>query len=209
MSDTGEQKLKRVGVMGGTFDPIHIGHLVAASVVLRPFDLDRILFVPAGDPWQKRSESPAEDRFLMTSLAIAGHPAFAASRLELDRSGPTYTADTFEALRSFYGPEVELYLIMGADSLLNLSTWEKLDRLREVAEIIAVTRPGFDMSAYKDSEALPKVHVHEMPGIDISATDIRDRVRRGDPIDFMVPVPVIEYIRERGLYAPGVTERSA
>lgn len=207
MSET-TTKLTRLGVMGGTFDPIHLGHLVAASEVLHSFALDRVLFMPAGDPWQKRSETPAEDRLMMTSLAVAGYSMFSVSRLELDRKGPTYTADSFETLTEFYGPDVEMFLIVGADAVLNLSTWEKLDRLKELVQVIAVTRPGWELGSFVQSDDLPTVHVREMPGIAISATEIRDRVRRGEPIDFLVPPEVAQYIRQNGLYA-GATERSA
>lgn len=201
--------MKRVGVMGGTFDPIHLGHLVAASEVLHSFELDRVLFMPAGDPWQKSSETAAEDRFMMTTLAIGGFSSFAASRLELDRKGPTFTADSFETLRGFYGPDVEFFLIAGADAVLNLSTWKKLDRLRELVQVVAVSRPGSDLSLLHQSDDLPVVHVKEMPGIDISASKIRERVRQGEPIDFLVPTDVVGYIRTHGLYSDSVTERSA
>ena len=194
--------------MGGTFDPIHVGHLVAASEVLHALSFDGVIFMPAGDPWQKRSEASAEDRLMMTSLGVAGVKSFAVSRLEVDRKGPTYTADSLATLREFYGPETELFLIAGADAVLNLSTWKKLDRLRELAEIVAVTRPGSDFSAFRVSDDLPKVHFQEIPGIDISATQIRERVRRGQPIDFLVPRDVARYIRQQGLYTGGV-ERSA
>jgi len=200
--------MRRIGVMGGTFDPIHVGHLVAASEVLHGFSLDRVLFMPAGDPWQKRSEAHAEDRFMMTSLAIAGAGSFAATRMEIDRKGPTYTADSLESLHEFYGESVQLFLIAGADAVLNLPTWKKLDRLRELAEVIAVTRPGSRMDEFRTSDQLPQVHVHEMPGIEVSATDIRERVRRGRPIDFLVPPDVVDYIRRNGLYVNPV-ERSA
>jgi nicotinate-nucleotide adenylyltransferase len=209
VAEVGGKTLKRVGVMGGTFDPIHLGHLVAASEVLHSFELDRVLFMPAGDPWQKASETAAEDRFMMTTLAISGFSSFAASRLELDRKGPTYTADSFESLHEFYGPDVEFFLIAGADTVLNLSTWKKLDRLRELAEIIAVSRPGSDLSTLQRSENLPTVHVKEMPGIDISASQIRERVRIGEPIDFLVPADVVGYIRTHGLYSQTAAERSA
>lgn len=208
MSDNQSATLGRLGVMGGTFDPVHLGHLVAASEAMHSFALDRVLLMPAGDPWQKRSETSAEDRLMMTSLAVADTPRFAVSRLELDRKGPTYTADSFETLREFYGPDVEMFLIAGADAVLNLPTWKKLDRLRELVEIIAVTRPGSDIKSFVQSDALPTVHVLEMPGIDVSATDVRDRVRRGAPIDFLVPRDVVVYIRQNGLYS-GATERSA
>src|SRR3990170_4848441 len=132
----------RVGVLGGTFDPIHIGHLIAASEAAHRFELGRVLFVPAARPWQKSSYSDPEDRFMMTSFAIEGHALFAASRIELDRRGPTYTADTMIQLREFYGVETKLFFIAGADAIANVPTWEKLDALRDLAEFIAVTRSG-------------------------------------------------------------------
>ena len=201
--------MKRVGVLGGTFDPIHLGHLAAASEVLGSFDLDRVLFMPAGDPWQKTTQIPAEDRFMMTELAISGSPSFAVSRLEIDRKGPTYTADSFETLRGFYGDDVRFFLILGADALLNLPTWRKLDRLRELVEIIAVSRPGFDLGAFHQDDALPPVHLHEIPGIDISAHEIRALVRNGESIASFVPSAVADYIHSNGLYAERPTERSA
>jgi nicotinate-nucleotide adenylyltransferase len=137
---------------------------------------------------------------MMTALAVAEFGRFAISRLELDRKGPTYTADSFETLREFFGSDVELFLIAGADTVLNLATWQKLDRLCELAEIVAVTRPGSDLAAFVQTDQLPKVHLHEMPGIDISATRIRERVRHGEPIDFLVPPDVAQYIRQHGLY---------
>jgi nicotinate-nucleotide adenylyltransferase len=114
--------------MGGTFDPIHLGHLIAASEALARLDLDRMLFVPTGRPWQKTRYSDAEDRFIMTSLAAASHPRFAVSRMELDRTGPTYSADTLEQLRLFHGPDIKLFFIIGADAALKLGTWHGLER---------------------------------------------------------------------------------
>ena len=209
MEADGDIGVQRLGVLGGTFDPIHLGHLAAASEVLHSFHLDQILFVPAGDPWQRPAQAHAEDRLMMVSLAIAGFSAFAASRIEIDRRGPTYTADTFERMRDFYGDDVSFFLIVGADAVLNLTTWKKLDRLRELVEIVAVTRPGSDLSSFGQRDELPRVHLQEMPGIDISATRIRERVGRGEPIDVLVPPDVARYIRQHGLYADGAAERSA
>lgn len=208
MSASPAAQTKRLGVMGGTFDPIHAGHLVAASEVLHALSLDCVLFMPAGDPWQKRSEAPAEDRLMMTTLAVAQAPRFAVSRIELDRKGPTYTADSLQILRDFYGPEVKLFLIAGADAVLNLSTWKHLDRLCDLIEVVAVTRPGSQLDRFRQTDDFPKVHMQEVPGIDVSSTQIRERVRRGQPIDFLVPRDVTHYIQQHGLYT-GAVERSA
>jgi nicotinate-nucleotide adenylyltransferase len=199
MSDT--TTVRRVGVMGGTFDPIHIGHLIAGSEAMHAFDLDRVTFVPSGHPWQKSDYSEPEDRYMMTLLGAESHTAFAVSRIELDRRGPTYTADTMEQLREFYADAVELFFIAGADAILQLHTWEKLDRLRDLVQMIAVSRPGFDLDRLEQRPEWPHVHVMEMPGVDVSATSIRERVREGRPIDFLVPATVFDYIRKQGLYA--------
>jgi nicotinate-nucleotide adenylyltransferase len=201
MDEAGERALERIGVMGGTFDPLHVGHLVAATESMHAFDLDLVLFVPTGRPWQKAGYSDPEDRHMMTLLAAEGHHSFGVSRVELDRRGPTYTADTIDELREFYGDDVKLFFIGGADAIQQLGTWEHLDRLKGAVEMIAVTRPGFDMSAFEPEPGWPSVHLLEIPGIDVSATDIRDRVRKGEPIDFLVPPAVHDYIRKKGLYA--------
>ena len=195
--------------MGGTFDPIHLGHLAAASEVHHAFQLDRMVFVPAGEPWQKKVEAPAEDRLMMTTLAVAGHRHLSVSRIEIDRRGPTYTTDTFEALRSFYGEDALFFLVVGADAVLNLKTWKKLDRLAELVEIVAVSRPGSELEGFEPVAGLPRVHVHEMPALDVSGTDIRARVRQGKPIDVLVPSTVATYIREHGLYVDATREISA
>src|ERR687891_2383139 len=135
----------RLGVLGGTFDPLHLGHLVAAAEAFDRFALDRVLFVPTGQPWQKESYSDGEDRYMMCVLGTSSHPSFAVSRMELDRKGPTYTADTMEVLKDFHGRDVELFFIAGADAVLKLGTWISLDRLAKLADVVAVTRPGFDL----------------------------------------------------------------
>lgn len=189
----------RLGVMGGTFDPIHLGHLVAASEAAHALGLDRVLFVPAGVPWQRSGYTDSEDRYTMAALAVGGDPRFAVSRVELDRRGPSYTADTLELLRSFYGSEVSLFLIAGADAVANLGTWKHLERVRENAEVVALARPGFSVG---DTQAdWPRVHFVEMPLIGVSGTDIRKRVASGAPIDFLVPTSVAEFIRREGLYS--------
>ena len=159
--------------MGGTFDPIHVGHLVAGSEALHEFDLDRVMFIPTGHPWQKSEYSDPEDRYMMALLGAESHRSFSVSRIELDRRGPTYTADTLQELHDFYGPGTELFFIAGADAILQLQTWEHVDQLKKLTEMIAVTRPGFDLKNLDMLPEWPIVHVMEMPGIDISATDIR------------------------------------
>lgn len=195
-----EQVIKRLGVMGGTFDPIHIGHLVAASEVTYVMRLDRVMFVPTGQPWQKERYSDSEDRYMMTVLGVTDDSRFIVSRAELDRRGPTYTVDTMGVLRDFHGSGTELFFIVGADAAMRLGTWKKIEGLADLAELVVVTRPGTDLTALDAEPGWPKINVVEMPGIDVSATDIRARVRAGRPIDYLVPPAVTRYIRERGLY---------
>jgi nicotinate-nucleotide adenylyltransferase len=197
---SGRLVASRIGVMGGTFDPIHLGHLIAASEVRHNFDLDRIMFVPTGQPWQKESFSDPEDRYQMTVLGAADNPCFAVSRMEIDRIGPTFTVDTLRALRDFHGPESSLYFILGADAALKLGTWHRVEGMEDLAEIVAVTRPGFDMSRLELQPGWPRLNVLSMPLIDISSSDIRERVRTGRPIAYQVPQSVERYIVERGLY---------
>ena len=192
--------LRRMGVMGGTFDPLHVGHLVIASEALYEFGLDRIVFMPTGKPWQKKAYSDAEDRYLMTVLGTSGNPRFTVSRMELDRHGPTYTADTMRELRSFHGDDVAMFFIVGADAVLKIGTWERIELLGEFAEVIAVTRPGFDIEGFAGEEAWPEIRVMRSPPIDVSSTEVRKRVRQGRPIDYLVPSEVSTYIKERGLY---------
>jgi nicotinate-nucleotide adenylyltransferase len=192
--------------MGGTFDPIHIGHLIAASEALRAFQLEQVLFVPTGEPWQKSNYSDAEDRFLMTSLAAALHPSFAASRIELDRPGPTFTRETLKTLKAFFPDETSIFVILGADAVQGLDTWNGVEELAALCEVIAVTRPGSDLASVEEREGWPRLHKLTMPEIGISATDIRERVRAGAPIDFLVPAPVVRYIKEQGLYVGAPAE---
>lgn len=178
--------------MGGTFDPIHLGHLVVASQALHELELDQVLFVPAGQPWQRPEFSPAEDRFQMTARAAALHPGFAVSRMEIDRRGPTYTADTLEELHEFYGPGLEVSLLLGSDAAAGLPTWHRGDRVLELSRVVVAQRPG-----HQRLEGAVMLHGPELA---ISASDIRARVRDARPIDFLVPEPVVRYIAERGLY---------
>ncbi|MFB9740036.1 nicotinate-nucleotide adenylyltransferase [Pseudonocardia sulfidoxydans] len=190
---------RRIGVMGGTFDPIHHGHLVAASEVADRFDLDEVVFVPTGQPWQKTAAevSPAEDRYLMTVVATASNPRFSVSRVDIDRGGPTYTADTLTDLRKT-NPEAQLFFITGADALEQILSWRKLDELFENAHFIGVTRPGYEL----DAEHLPDgaVSLVEVPAMAISSTDCRRRVAEGRPVWYLVPDGVVQYISKRSLY---------
>ena len=195
-----QRKASRVGVLGGTFDPIHVGHLIAASEALHELRLDLVMFVPTGQPWQKDSFSNPEDRYQMTIIGTAPHRRFAASRMEIDRIGPTFTIDTMQALRDFHGEGTDLFFIIGADAVLKLDTWHRFEGLEKLAEIIAVSRPGFDLEALRPQPDWPHVHVLEMPRIDISSTEIRERVRTGRPIEYLVPAAVGRYISENGLY---------
>jgi nicotinate-nucleotide adenylyltransferase len=191
---------RRIGVMGGTFDPLHVGHLVAASEVLYALRLERIIFIPTGQPWQRRSYSDPEDRFLMTVLGVSPDPRFSVSRAEIDRPGPTYTVDTMRELREFHGPATSFFFIAGADAITRLPTWHHMEGLADLTDIVAVTRPGWDLARLKPEPGWPRIEVVEMPGIDVSATDIRARVRAGRPIDYLVPTGIARYIREHGLY---------
>jgi nicotinate-nucleotide adenylyltransferase len=185
--------------MGGTFDPIHHGHLVAASEVAGLFGLDEVVFVPTGEPWQKseREVSPPEDRYLMTVIATASNPRFTVSRVDIDRGGPTYTIDTLVDLRKLR-PDAELFFITGADALAQIVGWRETDKLFQLAHFVGVTRPGYQLA---DND-LPQgaVSLVEVPALAISSTDCRERVRRGMPVWYLVPDGVVQYIEKRGLY---------
>lgn len=203
MSPVSERK--RLGVMGGTFDPIHHGHLVAASEVQFWFHLDEVVFVPTGQPWQKSDQkvSPAEDRYLMTVIATASNPRFSVSRVDIDRPGPTYTVDTLRDLRSLRGPGWEMYFITGADALEQILSWRDLDELFELAHFVGCTRPGHTLS----DAGLPegKVTLVEVPALAISSTECRQRISEGEPIWYLVPDGIVQYITKRQLYAVGAT----
>ncbi|MGD9959603.1 nicotinate-nucleotide adenylyltransferase [Nocardioides sp.] len=196
------QPARRVGVMGGTFDPIHHGHLVAASEVQSWFGLDEVVFVPTGDPWQKSSHvvSPAEDRYLMTVIATAANPRFNVSRVDIDRQGPTYTIDTLRDLSAVM-PDAELYFITGADALANIFTWRDAAGLFELANFVGCTRPGYDMDPATLS-GIPhdRVTMVEIPALAISSTDCRERKKRGEPVWYLVPDGVVQYIAKHDLY---------
>jgi nicotinate-nucleotide adenylyltransferase len=186
--------------MGGTFDPIHNGHLVAASEVADRFALDEVLFVPTGQPWQKveRAVSQAEDRYLMTVVATASNPRFSVSRVDIDRVGPTYTVDTLRDLRDQYGPKAQLFFITGADALSKILSWKDTDQMFELAHFVGVTRPGFALTdAHLPADTVSLVQV---PAMAISSTDCRVRVAAGKPVWYLVPDGVVQYIAKRRLY---------
>jgi len=200
MIDGMESAVRRIGIMGGTFDPIHHGHLVAASEVAERYALDEVVFVPTGQPWQKADEkvSPAEDRYLMTVIATASNPRFTTSRVDIDRDGPTYTIDTLRDLRKQYGQAAELYFITGADALEKILSWKDVDEMFELAHFVAVTRPGFELSdAHLPEDVVSLVTV---PAMAISSTDCRKRVAAGQPVWYLVPDGVVQYIAKRHLY---------
>jgi nicotinate-nucleotide adenylyltransferase len=190
---------RKIGVMGGTFDPIHHGHLVAASEVANRFGLDEVIFVPTGQPWQKteREVSRTEDRYLMTVIATASNPQFSVSRVDIDRGGPTYTADTLNDLHAEH-PGSEFFFITGADALAQILSWHRLDELFTLAHFIGVTRPGYDL----EDDHVPdgSVTLVEVPAMAISSTDCRCRVAEGRPVWYLVPDGVVQYISKRHLY---------
>ena len=202
---------RRVGVMGGTFDPIHHGHLVAASEVQAWFDLDEVVFVPTGAPWQKadREVSHAEDRYLMTVIATAANPRFRVSRVDIDRQGPTYTIDTLRDLHAQL-PDAELYFITGADALADIFTWRDVEELFELARFVGCTRPGYEMDkATLDAIPSDRVTMIEIPALAISSTDCRYRTRRSQPVWYLVPDGVVQYIAKHELYASPTAETNS
>jgi nicotinate-nucleotide adenylyltransferase len=190
--------------MGGTFDPIHYGHLVTAEEALGQFDLDEVVFVPTGLPWMKTHNhvSPAEDRYLMVVIATASNPRFSVSRIEIDREGPTYTVDTLRAIKEERADDPELFFVTGADAMLEIFAWKDADDVLELAHFIAATRPGYDIPAFEQEAPSrhPHVNVMTVPALAISSTDIRLRVREGRPIRYLLPEGVKSYVEKLGLY---------
>lgn len=218
----------RLGIMGGTFDPIHDGHLLAAEGARWRLEFDHVLFVPTGQPWQKPVvRADPEDRYRMTELAIASNPAFSASRIELDQPGPTYTVDTLRRLRDDLPEGARLFLILGADVVLQLPSWKDPDEVLSLAELVAVSRPGYDLGGLEAALATtlqesgartaggageggpvpaPRLHTVPIPQLAISSTDMRRRVAAGLPIRYLTPDPVVAYIEEHGLYRAAPAE---
>jgi nicotinate-nucleotide adenylyltransferase len=202
----------RLGLLGGTFDPIHMGHLVIAEAARAAYSLDQVVFIPAGDPPHKGTAvTAAEDRYAMTLLATASHPGFQVSRREIERQGPSFSLTTIHEYQQEIGPESELYFIVGADAVLEIRTWHRWEEVLQACHFIAVSRPGFD-SAALDTE-LPgalRARVSHLlaPGFDLSSTQVRDRVAHGEPIRYLVPESVETYIYKQGLYqAPSDSKR--
>lgn len=193
----GAVRRPRVGVMGGTFDPIHHGHLVAASEVQQSFDLDEVVFVPTGQPWMKEAVSSPERRYEMTVIATASNPRFSVSRVDIERGGPTYTIDTLRDIRA-ERPDADLYFISGADAVAQILDWKDMDELWELAHFVAVSRPGHSLNI----RGLPEQRVSslEVPALAISSTDCRQRVDRGFPVWYLVPDGVVQYISKHHLY---------
>lgn len=196
---------RRIGIIGGTFDPVHIGHLIIAEESRCRLDLEKVVFIPAGQPPHKPSEpiASAEHRYAMTVLATRDNPAFEVSRIEMERPGPSYTVDTIEELRSTCRDEVEFFFIVGADSLLEILTWHQPERLINLCRIVAATRPGYDQA--EAERLLPRAYLErtvflDAPSVDISSTELRERVASGTPIRYLVPRDVEEYILKNGLY---------
>jgi nicotinate-nucleotide adenylyltransferase len=190
---------RRVGIMGGTFDPIHHGHLVAASEVASLFGLDEVIFVPTGEPWQKseRTVSPAEHRYLMTVIATASNPRFWVSRADIDRDGPTYTIDTVRDIAA-QRPGAELFFITGADALNQILSWKDAPDVLRLAKFVGVTRPGYELSdAHLPSDSVTLIDV---PALAISSSACRERVAADRPVWYLVPDGVVQYIVKHRLY---------
>ena len=195
-----------VGIMGGTFDPIHLGHLVAAEEARVRFGLERVIFVTAGAPPHKKDYevSPAEHRHAMVALATAANPHFEASRIELDRPGPSYTVDTMREFRRQFGEACRLYFITGADAMLETLTWRQPEELASLCEFIAVARPGYDLARLSGAlspEIMARVHVLDIPGVEVSSTELRRRAAAGESLRYLTPPAVAQYLKMNRLYA--------
>ena len=201
--------MARLGIMGGTFDPVHVGHLAAAEYARACLDLDEVVFVPAGRPWLKDGEavSPAEDRLAMVEAAVGSNPRFSVSRIDLERPGPTYTVDTLADLARARGADAALYLLLGIDALTELHRWREPSRVLTMATVVGIGRPSSGGPDLSNLEAVAPgasrlVLLTAGPGIDVSGSDIRRRVAAGHSIRHLVPEAVGEYIRAHGLYSP-------
>ncbi|MGU3499739.1 nicotinate-nucleotide adenylyltransferase [Mycobacterium sp. C31M] len=201
-----------MGVMGGTFDPVHHGHLVAASEVADQFDLDEVIFVPTGQPWQKRDRhvTAAEDRYLMTVIATAANPRFSVSRVDIDRGGATYTKDTLRDLAAQH-PDADLHFITGADALASILSWQNWEELFSLARFVGVSRPGYELDGEHIAEAMKELPpdaltLVEVPALAISSSDCRLRAQQSRPIWYLVPDGVVQYVSKRNLYTSTAQE---
>ncbi|HWB72463.1 MAG TPA: nicotinate-nucleotide adenylyltransferase [Egibacteraceae bacterium] len=194
----------RLGIMGGTFDPIHLGHLVTAEQARADLGLDEVVFIPAGQPWQKsRQVTAGEHRYLMTVLATSANAAFSVSRLEIDKSGPTYTVETLRDIRDRL-PDEALFFVTGADAIVNILTWKDAEECLELAEFVAATRPGYDLHTLEDEGVRQQVRVLDVPALAISSSDVRQRFSSGRPVRYLIPREVEQYARKHALYGtPG------
>lgn len=199
---------RKIGLMGGTFDPIHVGHLVTAEEARQQFDLHCVVFVPTGIPPHKKEEAVThpEHRYLMTSLAVMSNPSFFVSRIEIDRSEPSFTIDTVNHFFRSEDPDPELYFITGADAILEIFTWKDYEELLSRCTFIAVSRPGYSLDRFRGTlrhscpDLLDKVHLLEIPALAVSSTFIRERVALGKTIKYLTPEPVEQYIKKHSLY---------
>ncbi len=193
---------KRVGIFGGTFDPIHIGHLIIGQEIMLQCALDRVVFMPSGDPPLKHTMTSAEDRVMMVSLAVRDYPGFELSRFELSRPGKSYTIDTLRHLRRNTSEDTKIFLIIGADNAVDMGDWFDPEGVLDMAHVLVAERPGFERERV-DPAFKSRMQFVETPLIDISSTAIRERVRTGRPISFLVPDVVADYIKTHGLYLQG------
>lgn len=195
---------RKIGIMGGTFDPIHFGHLLAAQEALFKLSLEEVIFIPTGDSYQKsyRCVTPAEERYMMVFLATLDNPKFSVSRIEMDREDPSYTVDTLREMRYWYsGQDVEFYFITGLDALANMNTWTDYEKIPDLCTIVAADRPGYEYKMDNLSEKVrSRVMRLEIPLLSISSTEIRNRVARGENLRYLLPHTVEQYIYKRGLY---------
>jgi len=202
---------KKIGIMGGTFNPIHHGHLVTAQEALSQFGLDRVIFIPTGDPPHKVEDrlASAEDRYIMAVIATSSNSSFFVSRIEIEREGKSYTIDTVRLLKKIYGHDSQLFFITGADAILEILTWKDTDEIVSLCKFIAATRPGYNLARLDELRKRlfrskivtdKRIFVMEIPALSISSTDIRNRLRDNRPIDYLVPEGVSNYILKHGLY---------
>ncbi len=205
------KEYKKIGIMGGTFNPIHHGHLVTAQEALSQFKLDKVIFIPTGNPPHKVEDKvvSAEDRYIMTVIATSSNSNFFVSRMEVERKGKSYTIDTVRQLKKIYGKNSQLFFVTGADAILEILTWKDTNEIVNLCRFIAATRPGYDFTRLEElkrklfssrADADKRIFVMEIPALSISSTDIRSRVKNNRPIDYLLPEGVNNYILKYGLY---------